>query len=128
MYQRIKTHGLTIDKLVEDSKTGELSPEGCAIIRQLFNKDVVKNKASEVDHLRSEINDKQRVIETLQLTIEKLNAEMVLMREQIDTLKRDKDSLQDMQRIMYINSLPWYKRRKAEKQLLLPSGSIKSDV
>lgn len=129
VYQRIKARGLTLDTLVEDRKTGTLTAEGEVILRNVFDKSMVKKQSSKIDTLNGTVNDKEKVIVSLQSTIDKLTMEVSMLKDQVASLQKDKEDLQRMQRVMYINSLPWYKRRKAEKQLLLlEDNSIKTDV
>ena len=86
IYKRIKAQGLKLEDL-KDKKTGQLSPEGEAILRDLFSiEPQPEEKPSE---------DNSEELRGLRNQVAELTTEVEKLRNQVATLENERDFLRD---------------------------------
>lgn len=113
IYKRIKAQGLKLDEL-KDKATGQLTPDGEAIIRELFtvespaNSPVNGKKAAvsnQVEELRNQVAELTTEVEKLRNQVASLENERDFLRE---ALEREQKNLERQQQLtgMVITKLP----------------------
>lgn len=125
VYQRLKTAHIKVDSLT-DPKTGELTADGQAVIEKLFLTEKTMSQSMQVKTLTEVNKDLLKQVDSLTERVKALQETVTMKEDRIRELTADNERLQRLTETMYINGLPWYKRRRAEKMLLLTSGDNKT--
>ena len=87
VYKKLKDNGIDIKQL-KDPKTGEITADGEFVISQVFNTHVNKNNRTE-----------SAIVSRLQSSVERVESENSLLRDQIKQLKEQIEDLRSQLRI-----------------------------
>jgi len=84
IYKRLKAHGVTLES-IKDKATGQLTPEGEAVIMELF--------AVAADAEKPDKKADATEVEKLSTQVAELTTEVEKLRNQVETLENERDFL-----------------------------------
>ena len=93
IYKRIKAAGYKLEEL-KDKATGQFTPEGEALLREMFNPDELQPAVpTEVDELTTQVAELTTQVEKLTTEVEKLRNQVATLEAQAQALTEERDFL-----------------------------------